>query len=152
MLVYRITKPKFAKDLTGEGAYRFGGRWNSSGIRCLYTAESVALAAWETYIHIKKSAPKNFVLVTIEIPGDIVILEQEYGDKPAQWNRKSPFHLWTIQSGDSFLLRKKALAMQVPSVVLQGNNYLINPLHQAMNAVNFINVTPFNFDERLALP
>lgn len=122
MLVYQITKPTYAEDLTGEGAYRFGGRWNSAGVRRLYTAESVALAAWETYVHIKKNIPKNFVLVTLEIPEDVIILEQEYGSKPAQWNRKSPFHPWAIQTGDNFLAHQKALAMQV-----YGNNFALMP-------------------------
>lgn len=152
MRVYRITKPKYAEDLTGEGAYLFGGRWNSAGRRCLYTAESVALAAWETYVHLKKNIPKNFVLVTLKIPEDIILLEKEYGDKPTHWKRKSPIHPWTIQTGDDFLMHQKALAMQVPSVVVQGNNYLINPLHPAMADVNLISVTDFNFDKRIPLP
>ncbi len=44
MLVYRVGKTRFAKDLTGEGARLNGGRWNNIGTPCIYTAESRALA------------------------------------------------------------------------------------------------------------
>ena len=44
MLVYRIIKPAFAASaLSGEGARRYGGRWNPPGITCVYAAGSRAL-------------------------------------------------------------------------------------------------------------
>ncbi len=36
----------------GEGAFRFGGRWNSRGTRILYTAGSLSLAALEMLVHL----------------------------------------------------------------------------------------------------
>ncbi|MEJ0082357.1 MAG: RES family NAD+ phosphorylase [Puia sp.] len=47
MIVYRICKTMYAKDLNGAGARKYGGRWNQPGFECLYTSESRALALLE---------------------------------------------------------------------------------------------------------
>ncbi|HMP94283.1 MAG TPA: RES family NAD+ phosphorylase, partial [Phnomibacter sp.] len=47
MVVYRIAACSYINDLSGEGAYLHGGRWNSPGTRLLYTAENPALAMLE---------------------------------------------------------------------------------------------------------
>ena len=51
--VYRICKTKYAAmAFDGEGAFRFGGRWNARGTRMVYTAGSLALAAREMLVHL----------------------------------------------------------------------------------------------------
>ena len=47
MEVYHIGTKKFANQLTGEGAKLHGGRWNSIGTACIYTAESMSLCVLE---------------------------------------------------------------------------------------------------------
>ncbi|WPP52028.1 RES family NAD+ phosphorylase [Catalinimonas niigatensis] len=75
---YRITKSKYARDLSGTGAYLNGGRWNHPGTYILYTASSVALATLETLAHIRKDiSPKGFVLVTLYLPD---VFTKEIGD------------------------------------------------------------------------
>ena len=62
MLLYRISKSKYAKDLSGEGARRAGGRWNFKGTPVVYTADSTALATLETLDfngHIIDELPKS---------------------------------------------------------------------------------------------
>ncbi|MDO1502618.1 RES family NAD+ phosphorylase [Winogradskyella maritima] len=46
MIVYRLGKEKYKNDLSGIGAEKFGGRWNSKGVRMVYTSQSRALANW----------------------------------------------------------------------------------------------------------
>ena len=51
--VYRICKTKYAATaFDGEGAFRFGGRWNTRGTRLIYTAGNLALAALEMLVHL----------------------------------------------------------------------------------------------------
>ena len=52
MLLYRITDSKFAADLTGEGSYRFGGRWSPAGVRIIHASESVAICCMEVLVHV----------------------------------------------------------------------------------------------------
>src|SRR4051812_20125146 len=51
MILYRFARSEFSKDLSGEGARRFGGRWNSAGNPVLYTSLSISLALLELLIH-----------------------------------------------------------------------------------------------------
>ncbi|MDH3556285.1 MAG: RES family NAD+ phosphorylase, partial [Deltaproteobacteria bacterium] len=43
MVVYRIAKEKYIRDLAGTGARLSGGRWNNKGVGILYASESRAL-------------------------------------------------------------------------------------------------------------
>jgi RES domain-containing protein len=49
---WRLIKANHADDaFAGEGAKRWGGRWNSKGVRVVYTAESLSLATLEVIGH-----------------------------------------------------------------------------------------------------
>jgi RES domain-containing protein len=51
---WRIYKPKHrASAFTGEGARRFGGRWNSKGVPLIYTSSSISLASLEMLVHLQ---------------------------------------------------------------------------------------------------
>ena len=67
---YRIVKSKWAESaFNGEGAKRYGGRWNSKGIACVYLADSVALAMLEILVHVeRKSLLKNYLLFELKLP------------------------------------------------------------------------------------
>ena len=71
--VYRILRKPYAKKpLDGEGAYRFGGRWSSPGVRLAYTSEHLSLAMIEYFVHIdSEDIPKDLVVVTVEIPDGV---------------------------------------------------------------------------------
>lgn len=50
----RIVKEKHAASaFTGEGAKRFGGRWNNPGVAVVYVAGSASLAMLEMLVHIE---------------------------------------------------------------------------------------------------
>jgi len=42
MKVYRLARKKYANELSGIGAAKYGNRWNSKDIEIIYTAESRA--------------------------------------------------------------------------------------------------------------
>jgi len=37
MIVHRITSSKYIRDLSGYGAWKYGGRWNNPSCFMLYT-------------------------------------------------------------------------------------------------------------------
>ena len=50
---YRIFKSKHAaRWFDGEGAFLFGGRWNSPGTRLLYASSALSLAALEMLVNL----------------------------------------------------------------------------------------------------
>ncbi|NQU32919.1 MAG: RES family NAD+ phosphorylase [Bacteroidetes bacterium] len=68
MIVYRLTKAKYSNDLSGKGAAKTGGRWNSKGIPVVYTCESRALCTSEIAVHTPLGIlPLDYMLITIEI-------------------------------------------------------------------------------------
>jgi len=71
MIVYRICKlyPPDNNPIDGKGAAKYGGRWNSEGVKVIYTASSVALARSELARHINLEAiPDGYRIYEIEIP------------------------------------------------------------------------------------
>ena len=51
MKVFRISRGKYATPLSGEGAAKYGARWNPVGIALIYTAQNRALAMAEVAVH-----------------------------------------------------------------------------------------------------
>ena len=150
MIVYRLSKQLYCNDLSGTGAFKAGGRWNSKGTALVYTAESRALCVAEVAVHVPVGIiPKDFFLVTIEIP-DNAIAEMPLHTLPDDWN-VFPHPVSTQLFGDAFVQQGNALVLKVPSVVVPGDfNYLINPQHKLMPKVKLVGEPiPFPFDVRL---
>ncbi|MGY3214956.1 RES family NAD+ phosphorylase [Mucilaginibacter sp. HD30] len=150
MIVYRLSKQAYINDLSGYGAEKTGGRWNSKGIPILYTAASRALAVVEIAVHVPLGIiPTDYYLATIEIPNKASIPRVEIADLPANWN-KNPFTKTTQLIGDGFIKSNKHLMVQVPSATVTGDyNYLINPRHPDFKNVLIKSVDAFEFDLRL---
>jgi len=150
MIVYRLSKQAYINDLSGYGAEKTGGRWNSKGIPILYTAASRALAVVEIAVHVPLGIiPADYYLAIIEIPDKASIPRIEISDLPANWN-KNPFTKTTQLIGDNFIKSNKHLMVQVPSATVAGDhNYLINPRHPDFKNVRIKSIDAFEFDLRL---
>jgi len=150
MILYRLSKSKFADDLSGKGAEKSGGRWNSKGTALVYTSESRALCTAEIAVHTPLgNLPLDYKLISVEIPDDISIQEFAARDLPNDW--KSLPHSHSTQAiGDRFVSDGIFPVLKVPSAVVQDEfNYLINPSHIESNKIKIKVIEPFNFDERL---
>jgi len=56
----------------GEGAYRFGGRWSSPGVRLAYAAEHLSLAIVEYFVHLDpEDPPRDLVVATADVPDGV---------------------------------------------------------------------------------
>jgi RES domain-containing protein len=148
MIIYRLSHRKFKHDLSGKGAEIAGGRWNSKGVPMLYTADSRALCTAEIAVHTPLGiVPKDYFLITIEIPAHTKVLEVK--ELPENWKAFPHLHQ-TQEIGDAFIRDGKYLVMKAPSAVVQGDfNYLINPNHRMAHQVKIIQTEPYSFDERL---
>ena len=149
MIVYRLSKAKYANDLTGKGAEMCGGRWNSKGVAVIYTSDSRALATTEIAVHTSlANIPTDYCIISIELP-DNAVLELEIKDFPTDWDAIPP-RLASQKFGDKFITDNDFLAFKVPSAVVEGDfNILINPRHKDIGSVKIIKVAGFGFDKRL---
>lgn len=158
MLVWRLGKTlpgQFeAQDMTGEGAFHYGGRWNSAGRHAVYASLNPATAVLESIVHLGRLLnPIDRYLIAIEIPDDLcndraagVIRAKRL---PAHWNA-IPHHQATVLYGDKWLKKGKQLGMLVPSAVLEEEmNIVLNPHHPAMKRLRIRKSRPFVFDPRL---
>jgi RES domain-containing protein len=150
MIVFRLSKAKFANDLSGKGAEKSGGRWNSKGTALVYTSASRALCTTEIAVHTPLgNLPLDYKIISIEIPDNIHIQELAAENLPVDW-RSIPHTHSTQLIGDRFVSEGIFPVIKVPSVVVQDEfNYLINPAHADSRKITIKSIEPFNFDERL---
>lgn len=147
MIVYRLSKSRYAKDLSGKGAELVGGRWNSRGVAMLYTAQSIALCVAEVAVHLPLGIlPKDYQLIHLEIPDDSA---KELKKLPKDW-QSFPHPHSTQRIGDDFIKKNDGLALKAPSVAVQGEyNFLLNPNFSTSQLIKIVKVEDFNFDKRL---
>lgn len=147
---YRLSRKKYASELSGVGASKSGNRWNSKGTEIIYCANSRALAMAEVSVHLSLiTLPKDFVMLEINIPKSIAIQNLNNKDLPEIWN-DFPHTNTTQKIGDSFIYSNKKCALKVPSAVVKGDfNYLINPHHKDFKKIKIVNFYKFPFDRRL---
>jgi RES domain-containing protein len=147
---WRIVKAKYASSaFDGEGARRFAGRWNSRGAPMVYTAGSQALAVLELLVHLEDSdLLKHYRLIPVTFDESMVqVLDNKI--LPPNWKRR-PTPTATRALGDAWIAADKSVVLQVPSVVVPGeNNYLLNPRHPDFAKLSIGKPQPYRFDPRL---
>lgn len=149
---WRLVNARFAHAaFDGEGARRFGGRWNSPGRPMVYLGGTPAIAALEVMAHNARTAllAEHFVIIEARIPRALV-LDLDPSALPDGWNDPADTGA-TAALGDAWLASKASVALRVPSAVLPlERNVLLDPLHPASGAVRIGAPHPFRFDPRLA--
>lgn len=149
--LYRVLRRKFARaPFDGEGAYRFGGRWSSSGVRLSYTSEHQSLAMLEYFVHLDSDdPPTDLVLAVAEIPGDLSRERILASDLPANW-REATASPELARLGDDFAQRGEHCLLLIPSALAPGeNNCLINPEHHEYKRVVIHDLEPLSYDPRM---
>jgi RES domain-containing protein len=149
MQVWRLCRAIHAADaFNGEGARRFGGRWNSRGIPMVYTSTSLSLAAIELFVHLDPSlAPDDLVSISATLPDGEPATTIGLSDLPTAWRADQTV---PRELGDQWIESRSSLAMLVPSVPIPPeSNILINPLHPAMADLKIDPPQPFIFDARM---
>lgn len=153
MDLYRISRKKYIKDLSGEGAKKFGGRWNYKGSAVLYSSETESLAALETLFHTSiATMPSDLNLLILSIPDSINPDEIDINQLPSSWkNYPAPIQLAEI--GNKWIDSESSLLLKVPSVLVKSEmNFLINPNHSDADKMSIKEIRPFTFDIRFFQP
>lgn len=150
MEVYRLTREKFAGELSGKGAALKGARWNSVGVELIYTAANRSLAMAEVAVHFSLATiPEDYLMMTIFIPDNVSVKKMNVSDLPDDWNI-FPHPSSTQSIGDRFVVENKFCVLQIPSSVTAGDyNFLINPKHPEFTRIKIIDKVKFPFDKRI---
>lgn len=150
MVVYRVARAARARDaISGEGARRYGGRWNPPGRPVIYASESRALAVLETFVHLTMEArTMEFLLYEITLPKRARL--QRHGNSAS----RRPWSLRVChEAGRAWLDAGEALALVVPSVIVPREmNYVLNVRHVQFARLQIAEPEPLSLDERLWAP
>jgi len=152
MIVYRITKAeKRATDISGLGAFKEGGRWNSAGTYMLYTSENRSLAYLENLVYFDPyNAPPNLYIISLELKAEPnLIYTLPLASYTKDWMQKGNKENKFI--GDHLMAERKFIAIKVRSAVNPYEfNFLLNPLFHGYHDIVKINaVEKLNIDSRL---
>ncbi len=151
MFVWRLTRQIHAENpLTGEGARRFGGRWNHVGTPVVYASATLSLAVLEYLVNLPISdLPEDLVSIQIAISDDVRRSEISVKVLPDDW-RVFPATEELKDIGTEWVSKGKTAVLTVPSVVIPNEaNFVINPAHPEIRRVKIESVAPFALDARL---
>jgi len=147
--VWRICSKKHRR-FDGEGARRFGGRWNHTGTSLVYTSGSLSLAALELFVHVDVAiAPEDLVRIQGEVPDNLTVETVKIESLPRDWRRyPGPDALKDI--GTAWASKAATAVLAVPSAVIPEEwNYLLNPAHPDFKQIRLSRAVAFRFDERM---
>ncbi len=129
MEVFRIVQQEIrTRDLSGTGAFKVGGRWNSRGVYMLYTSTNSSLALLENLVHFDRfSIPDKLFLITLQLPDKAPLLLLNDTDYPDHWQQLD--QTANRRLGDKWMRDNRHLGIRVRSAVNPTDyNYLLNPL------------------------
>lgn len=149
--VYRVLRKAYARaPFDGQGAYLYGGRWSSAGVRLAYTSEHQSLAMLEYFVHLDVAdAAGDLVLAMAEISDNVSRERVEAEKLPSKW-RDFPAPPELAEIGDDFVRRGENCVLVVPSALApHDNNWLINPAHGEFRKVAVFDAEPLSYDARM---
>ena len=148
---WRIVKEKHAAAaFSGDGAAKFGGRWNSRGIPVVYTSGTKSLAALEILVHLNPPMFFRYVAFRLEFTESLVET-LAVKNLPTDW-RDEPPPPSTQAMGDAWARSARTAVLALPSVIISGEpNYLLNPAHPDFRRITIGKPEQFTFDSRLLL-
>jgi RES domain-containing protein len=145
---WRIDKPR-RNAFSGEGARRFGGRWNSPGVAVVYLSEHQSLAALEIFVHVQPLVPREKYLAYFVEWEDALMETLAPKKLPPDW-RASPPGAGSMQIGEQWVREARSAVLAVPSAIVPAErNFLLNPAHPKFRQVHLHKPVEFLFDARL---
>jgi RES domain-containing protein len=141
------------REVDGEGARLYGGRWNSPGIPVVYTATHVSLALLEQLVHVSpERLPAALRAFAIELPDDASVETAAPSLSPSDTEACRRY-------GDAWAVARRSAALIVPSVLVPATldpggigtderNVVLNPRHGSAGAWRVVE-TAFRVDARL---
>ena len=141
-----VPAPQSSTAFDGEGARRYGGRWNSVGVPMVYASEHQSLAVLEVRVHIAMST----LYKSFAFDFDEALMQTFPGQElPQDWQHEPP-PISLQRLGDEWVRAGAAVILAVPSAIVPNElNLLINPRHPDISKVHIHPAADFILDRRL---
>jgi len=145
--IVRASREKTA--FTGEGPWRYGGRWSSPGLHVVYVSQHQSTAALEIFVHrVPFILGEKYKAFHLQWPDS---LTETFPVKklPVNW-RISPPPQETQVIGDRWVRERRSAVLALPSVISPADtNFLLNPEHSDFRRIRIVAPIDFDFDPRL---
>jgi len=145
--IVRASREKTA--FTGEGPWRYGGRWNSPGVRVVYVSEHQSTAAFEVFANrVPFILGEKYKAFHLEWPDG---LTEIFPVKKLPADRRiSPPSRSTMEIGDQWVQERRSAVLALPSAISPADtNFLLNPEHPDFRRIRIAAPIDFDFDPRL---
>ncbi len=154
LIGWRLDAARFSATWdSGEGAFRFGGRWNSKGVRAVYCSLDAATAILEVAVHkgfrTLDTEPHRLTALSIADHSAVYVLEPASVPNP-NWLRPGVPSAGQQEFGDHLLARHRFVA--IPSTVSTFSWNLIFDAGVAAESYQLAFQTVFALDTRLHPP
>ena len=147
---WRIVRANRAKAaFTGEGPWRYGGRWNSPGIHVVYVSEHQSTAALEVFANrVPFILGEEYKAFQLEWPDSLTEIFP-VKKLPPNW-RISPPPAETMEIGDRWIQEKRSAVLALPSAISPADtNFLLNRQHPDFKRIRIHPPIDYDFDSRL---
>jgi RES domain-containing protein len=146
---WRVVRPDLAaRALDGEGARRWGGRWNSPGRAAVYTAATTSLSLLEKMVHAESGLLPAYFAVPVSFE-EVLVETLELVVLPADWRSvPAPRKLQVL--GDAWVESMRSCILEVPSVVVpHESNFVLNSKHPDFASIEIGEPVAIEMDSRL---
>lgn len=148
---FRLTTLNFVRiedAFSGEGSYRYEGRWNIPGQRMVYLSSSIALALLEMQVQSTGLAPV-YACFAVQLPDDLLPQPLNAKQLPPNWRSAAAYKACQALSAPWYALRQDLL-LKVPSAVVpMEDNALLNREHPDFARLTITRLDNLSLDIRL---
>jgi RES domain-containing protein len=154
LVAWRLDQAGFASDWdSGEGAFRFGGRWNTRGVRAVYCSIDPATAILEVAVHkgfkALDTVPHILTSMIVSAPANVHVVDPVSVPNPG-WLWPGLPGAGQQDFGDDLLARHEFV--MIPSAVSSNSWNLIFVGPGAAGSYALRSQKPFALDARLNPP
>lgn len=135
---------------SGEGARRFGQRWNLPGLPAIYTGTSFALCLVEVLVHANRKMPPSAArCIAADVPDDVSREVFDPAILPGWDDLRDPSGAQAF--GRVWIEERRSALLLVPSVVTGGRdtNIVVNPDHPDVGRISVGAESAVRLDPRL---
>lgn len=145
--IVRASREKTA--FTGEGPWRYGGRWNSPGVHVVYVSEHQSTAAFEVFANrVPFILGEKYKAFHLEWPDSLTEIFP-VKTLPTDW-RISPPSRSIMEIGDHWVRERRSAVLALPSAISPADiNFLLNPDHPDFKRIRIHPASDYVFDPRL---
>jgi RES domain-containing protein len=147
---WRIVRASRASvAFTGEGPWRYGGRWNSPGVRVVYVSEHQSTAALEVFANrVPLTLDEKYKAFRLAWPDSLTEIFPKT-KLPANW-RISPPPSEAKKIGGRWVKESRSAVLALPSAISPADtNFLLNPQHADFKRIRIHAPIDYDFDPRL---